>query len=355
MDSVRQKQKRNENVSAQDGFVRFSVAKDRIVQHHATKTAVERFARNGFRSHTIYTEDSGRYITPKQQVHIRQNSGKIIQARELFDTINYRYQEQVHLEGRHVARISPLRVALSSWRGWFRFDISPVRAWNLSLVGAMVFGMISMTMIYRSFGQPAFATEPSAAPVHEGQRQEQSVAPLTAASREISAYSAQRKIDNAQREKDHDSERYVEKDPQQIAFEKRAQEMVEGYPIEKMLPEIFKQDRVVAAFMIAMAKQESQWGKRVPVLNGEDCLNYWGFRSKRERMGSGGHTCFDSIEDAVTTVGRRINELVYEYDRKTAARLIVWKCGYSCAGHNQSNVASWKRTVQMYYDALMKE
>jgi hypothetical protein len=128
--------------------------------------------------------------------------------------------------------------------------------------------------------------------------------------------------------------------------------MVEGYPIEKMLPYILKQDPEVAKYLIAMAKQESQWGKRVPVLNGQDCYNYWGFRSKRKLMGSGGHTCFNSRKDAVETVGRRIHELIYEYDRKTAERLIVWKCGNSCAGHSPEGVSRWIGTVDTYYQRL---
>lgn len=138
-------------------------------------------------------------------------------------------------------------------------------------------------------------------------------------------------------------------------MEREAKEMVEGYPIEKMLPYILEQDSEVAKYLIAMAKQESQWGKRVPVLNGQDCYNYWGFRSKRKLMGSGGHTCFNSRKDAVETVGRRIHELIYEYDRKTAERLIVWKCGSSCAGHSQEGVDRWIGTVGSYHKALSEE
>ncbi len=357
MDSIR---KRNNNAPLRhitDGVTRFYDACSSLERYHHNPLRAERFARRGFRTHTFYTEDSGRYKTPLQSVHGAQTREAVFDRRRSFDTINARYvappvggMDRLRL---HRWSLHPLRAALASWRGWWHFDISPLRAWNLSLVGAMLFGMISMAMIYRSFGMPAFATEPSAQPVHEGQYQEMAVdpAPIAAAQREIATQNAQHVIDYAK--KKQVATATTVRDGAQAAFEARARAMVKGYPIEKMLPEIFKQDRVVAAFLIAMAKQESQWGKRVPVLNGQDCLNYWGFRSKRARMGTGGHTCFDSPADAVETVGRRVKELVYTYNRTTADRLIVWKCGYSCEGHNPHNVASWKRTVQMYYDKLM--
>jgi len=358
MDSIRAKQKESSDAVRHSGVVRFADAQSRVVAHHSNPWRAERFARSGFRTHAFYTEDSGRYVTPVQRVRMQRDRVQPFMPGTSFDTINARYSEHpsVHWRRTYMRRLSlrPVRTALATWRGWWHFEISPVRAWNLSLVGAMLFGMISMAMIYRSFGQPVFATEPSAAPVHEGQYQEQRVqpTPLAATARDIAARSAQHALENAK--KGQTVAATIVRDPAQAAFEKRAREMVKGYPIEKMLPELFKQDRTVAAFMIAMAKQESQWGKRVPVLNGKDCYNYWGFRAKRARMGTGGHTCFDSRRDAVETVARRVHELVYEYKRTTAAKLIVWKCGYSCQGHNPHNVASWKRTVQMYYDALVK-
>ncbi len=353
MDIIR-KQKNKEET--QNYCVRFSDAQKRLAHYHDNPRRALRLARAGFRSHFFYTEDSGRYVTPRQRAHMARGEYPTRTCTS-FDAIRYRYST-AHtpwsMSQIHTWRMQPLRTAYASWRGWWHFDISPVRAWNLSLIGAILFGMISMTMIYRSFGQFAFATEPSATPVHNGYYNERSVedgavAPVTVAAREIAAQSAAYVVNKKQ------GQTTVKRDPTQIAFEKRAREMVKGYPIEKMLPEIFKQDRVVASFLIAIAKQESQWGKRVPVLHGEDCYNYWGFRAKRARMGTGGHTCFDSRADAVTTVGRRIHDLVYKYNKTTADRLIVWKCGYSCQGHDPGNVVAWKRTVQRYYDALMKE
>jgi len=116
----------------------------------------------------------------------------------------------------------------------------------------------------------------------------------------------------------------------QAALEKEIYSMVKGHPIEKMVPYIAKQDRAVAAFFVAIAKKESNWGERVPVLEGKDCYNYVGYRGQRDRMGTGGHTCFDSPQDAVDTVAKRIKTLVKENERDTAAKMVVWKCGSNC-------------------------
>ncbi len=129
--------------------------------------------------------------------------------------------------------------------------------------------------------------------------------------------------------------------------------MVRGYPIEQMVPFIANQDKEVAAFMVAIAKKESAWGKRKPVLDGEDCYNYWGFRLKTEKMGSGGHTCFDNPEQAVKTVASRIDELVKKEKVDNAKKMIVWKCGYDCASKPKSeSEKKWIKDVNYYYELL---
>lgn len=132
-------------------------------------------------------------------------------------------------------------------------------------------------------------------------------------------------------------------------MEEEINKMVDGYPIKKMTPLIAQLDTRVAAFVIAIAKKESNWGKRVPVLNGEDCFNYWGYRGIRDRMGSGGHTCFDSPRDAVETVSRRINDLV-QAEIDTPQEMVIWKCGSSCAGHSEYSVEKWISDVEMYFE-----
>lgn len=127
--------------------------------------------------------------------------------------------------------------------------------------------------------------------------------------------------------------------------------MLKGYPMEAMAPYIAQQDPQVAAFLVAIAKKESAWGKRSPKLNGEDCFNYWGFRQKRDRMGSGGHTCFDSPREAVSIVSERIEDLIKKkYD--TPQEMIVWKCGYTCQGHSDTSVAKWIQDVDYYYNLM---
>ncbi len=125
--------------------------------------------------------------------------------------------------------------------------------------------------------------------------------------------------------------------------------IVEGSPMKKMTPLLAQLDNRVAAFMVAIAKKESNLGRRVPVLHGEDCFNYWGYRGIREKMGSGGHTCFDSPKDAVETVSKRISELV-KADIDTPQEMVIWKCGSSCAGHSDYSVEKWISDVEMYYE-----
>ncbi len=136
-------------------------------------------------------------------------------------------------------------------------------------------------------------------------------------------------------------------------FEKNANKLVEGYPIAAMTPYILSKDPKVAAFMIAIAKKESAWGRRRPVLAGRDCYNYWGFRLKAETMGSGGHTCFDTPEQAVDVVASRIDELVNQENIDSPKDMIVWKCGYGCQDAvKTADEKKWINDVDMYYSKL---
>jgi hypothetical protein len=143
-------------------------------------------------------------------------------------------------------------------------------------------------------------------------------------------------------------------DEERAVFESEIREMVKGYPIEDMVPFIARQDRRVAAYLVAIAKKESNWGRRIPVYYGENCFNYWGYRGQDEIMGSAGHTCFDTPKEAVTVVSKRLNTLVLEQGRTTASDLIIWKCGSTCAGHDAYGVKKWISDVDGYYQAVMK-
>jgi len=147
--------------------------------------------------------------------------------------------------------------------------------------------------------------------------------------------------------------KFVEqKNPQEIKKEilrKDLQALVHGHPIEEMIPFISQKDRKTAAYIIGIAKKESAWGERKPVLNGENCYNYWGFRAKRERMGSGGHTCFDTPEEAVNAVATRIDQIIERNDAQSAKDMVVWKCGSDCSvTGGQAAADKWISDVDMY-------
>lgn len=123
--------------------------------------------------------------------------------------------------------------------------------------------------------------------------------------------------------------------------------LVSGSPIENMLPFIVERRKDVGAYLIAIAKKESDWGRHSPSKNGRDCYNYWGFKGSYNLTASG-YSCFDSPEQAIEMVGNKIEELI---DKKvnTPERMVVWKCGSSCAGHDPQSVVSWINSVKTYY------
>ena len=137
-----------------------------------------------------------------------------------------------------------------------------------------------------------------------------------------------------------------------LALEKKINDLTKGYPIEGMASEIAKQDDEVAAFLVAIAKKESNWGKRTPKYKGKECYNYWGFRRRRLLMGSGGHTCFDNPKDAVDTVADRIEDLVAK-GIDTPREMVLWKCG-NCTGPARVGAGKWIADVGLYYNKMME-
>lgn len=126
--------------------------------------------------------------------------------------------------------------------------------------------------------------------------------------------------------------------------------LVNGHPIETMIPAIAQKDKTVAAFLIGIAKKESDWGKHVPLKNGKDCYNYWGYRGLENPTDSG-YSCFSSPEEAVSIVGGRI-EMLLDKKINTPERMIVWKCGSTCAGHDPAGVRKWISDVSKYFYSL---
>ncbi len=383
----------------------------------------------GGRTEFFVTEDSHRYISPKQQ-YKKDLNYDYVDPRGYFDSVHFRYVKQYTAselqQKRLVAEFRNARDIATNFREALRLDLSPIRMWQVSLAGAVLFGMVSMSMIYKNLGQNAFAkgveeavsgtNDKVAALVLDGsdnkeekeekeqktveksekieekvveeaiieekieknvdkkvvadgvQEKPEKVDEVEKIETETIARDEQKtkeqvsvdsiiKKEDKKKEKDEKDEENKKDDASidaesEYSLDYEAHELVDGYPIEKMLPYILEQDPEVAKYLIAIAKQESVWGKRVPVLNGQDCYNYWGYRGKRKLMGSGGHTCFNSRKDAVETVGKRLHELIYDYDRKTPERLIVWKCGSSCAGHSQEGVDRWINTIKSNYNKL---
>ncbi|MFC1645003.1 hypothetical protein ACFL08_03180 [Patescibacteria group bacterium] len=304
----------------------------------------------------FYTEDSGLYITPKEK-KILEIGGNIRKRGKYWDGLSNRIVD-------NYKKVQPSSASLLYWRyrkanneiekvklemknqakGFFG-KISIVRLWNTSIVASMLVGMVFTSMVYRYLGQSASAVE----------------------SIDDSQVVYQETVDNYNERKAVSEEWNQDKEGQYIddvmkflenedkkKFEKEVRSMVKGYPIEEMVPYILKQDKAVAAFLVAIGKKESNWGKRAPVLNGEDCFNYWGYRGKRERMGSGGHTCFDGPKDAVDTVAKRIDWLVKNKNLNTPEKMIIWKCGSSCAGHSPYSVRKWISDVDLYFSKLNK-
>ncbi len=220
--------------------------------------------------------------------------------------------------------------------------MSFTKVWNISIVGSLVFGMFLMTFIYRYLDQgvSAVTADKINSPV---------------ITKEMSAKSEGKVfgVENIVQSKKAKAEE--KKLTRRKQFQKRIEKIVKGYPIEKMAPYIAQQDKDVAAFLIGIAKQESSWGKHVPVYKGQDCYNYWGFRRKRKKMGSGGHTCFDSPQDAVETVASRIKYLINKKKINTSQKMVVvWKCGYDCSHDNPQAVKRWINTVNIYSKKVKK-
>jgi hypothetical protein len=309
----------------------------------------------------FYTEDSKLYVTPTEYRRLEKGE-KIVRVSNRMDSALSRDfgKTKIYSIGQRDIVYYNIKKRYSNLGNYFNDlvhgavqGVSMARMWNLSIVGAVIFGMLTMTMIYKYLGQNVSAALNDAVYAEQLQQIESIIIP--SGSNVVDAKEAQSEttdsIDTsfvtkilAQAEEKEDSE-----------FEQELREMVKGYPIELMIPEIAKQDRIVAAFIVAIAKKESAWGNRIPVLDGQDCFNYWGYRGIRDRMGTGGHTCFDSPADAVATVGKRIATLVDEYGRNTPAEMVVWKCGSDCeVTGGQAAANKWISDVALYFDQLNK-
>lgn len=227
--------------------------------------------------------------------------------------------------------------------------LSPRMALRASLVTAIVFGSVSTALTYRYLGERVLAaregTDASSVIAIDHPAEVIPESPLVLGESDES--------DDRFAEEVIRSFEDIQEAEKKNALEAKIREMVAGYPIEDMVPYIMENDQIIAAFLVGIAKKESAWGKRVPLMKSHDCFNYWGYRGKRRFMGTGGHTCFNSPKDAVDTVSRRLEKLVYMEKVDTPAEMmVVWKCGYDCSTHNKADTKKWISDVNLYFHEL---
>ncbi|MDD5396840.1 MAG: hypothetical protein PHW24_02145 [Candidatus Moranbacteria bacterium] len=304
----------------------------------------------GKKSSAFFTEDSKLYISPREQELLRKGvlldrdtkkwdslSSRIVNKFVYYSPSKYSLLLEA-LENRYTLLNQTADETFKIVSGQFTI----MRLWNASIVGSILFGMVMMTFVYRYLGQGAAASTPAVSAAPQSQTQP---VPANAVSTADDAASFAQQVMEIQKADDKKS------------LESEIRKMVKGYPIEKMAPDIAKQDRTVAAFIVAIAKKESSWGVHVPVLNGQDCFNYWGYRGQRKLMGTGGHTCFNSPADAVETVAKRINTLVEQQGKDTPAEMVkTWKCGGNCAATGgQAAANKWVSDVNSIFKEFDRE
>ncbi len=332
----------------------------------------------GKRINKFFTEDSKLYITPREQ-QLEVKGVKINKEIHQWDSAVSRiivdYQAQFGVDSFLWKQWEKRKLFLQeNWRkqkeNW-RTYLTPPRFWDATIVGAILLGMFSMSLIYRYLGPSTSANNQilNTETINLSQRKEKRILNQKKKKEQTIDFQQQiqpkvlgvysEEIDFSEKNKNLQSEEefvtrvadYLQ-EKEKEKLEKKIKKMVKGYPIEEMLPYIMTKDRTTIAFLIGIAKKESNWGKRVPVLNGSDCYNYWGYRGKRRLMGSGGHTCFNSRKDAVDTVAKRIHYLVKNKKLNTPSKMVIWKCGNACHKHSRYSVNKWISDVGIYFNQL---
>ena len=134
-------------------------------------------------------------------------------------------------------------------------------------------------------------------------------------------------------------------------LEQELYHLVGDYPIKEMIPHIAKFDRHIAALIVGIAKKESNWGVRVPSKSGEACYNYWGYKGQGSKGMAMGYGCFATPQEGVEAIGKRIEQLASQ-NASTPSKMVVWKCGRSCAGHSPESVRKWISDVSIYFNLV---
>ncbi len=240
-------------------------------------------------------------------------------------------------------RYSSLRAYLGDALHGYTHGVSMTRMWNMSLIGSLIFGMFLMTMIYRYLGPGA-------------QAKMQEVKDRAETEQIVKKQEEQKVLGESIAKAEADKKALVdaEKKTAQDAILKKQKEfgdkildLVGNHPIKKMVPYMTKEDPLVVAFFIAIARQESSWGEHVPLNDsGDDCYNYVGFRLKTPKMGTNGHSCFSSPQEGFERTVKRIKDLIYNENMTTAQKMVSpWKCGYRPDLDNKEAVQRWVNNV----------
>lgn len=149
-----------------------------------------------------------------------------------------------------------------------------------------------------------------------------------------------------------EAEKSPESDP---IVSEQVRAVAAGSPLVAMAPAIARFDKEIVGLIVGIAKKESDFGRHTPKLNGEECFNFWGYRGAGNRgLTPDGYGCFETPEDAVMAIGSRLQELSVLRASTEPARMIVWKCGSSCAGHSPESVTKWISDVDIYYRKLAR-
>ena len=136
-------------------------------------------------------------------------------------------------------------------------------------------------------------------------------------------------------------------------LEKKLYEALGNSPMKSMVPFISQKDKRVAGLLVGIAKIESGFGVASPSRDGKTCFNYWGYKGSGSRGQGMGYACFGSEEEAISVVGGRIETLVQK-KLDTPAKMVVWKCGSSCAGHDGEAVQRWIGNVSNYFNRIVQ-
>lgn len=304
--------------------------------------------------HKFTTRDSKLYLTQEELLRIR-HSGKLNFATGRLDSailrreknagyiFSQKKEDRLYLEIKE--RYSGVRAYFKDLLSGYTHGVSMVKVWNLSLVSSLIFGMFLMTMIYRYLGPGAQAKMQEA----KDKAEMEQIVQKEEAQKVLGESVAKAEVDKKAQAEDDAKQAITDK---QKRFEAKIRDLVGDHPIAQMAPYIAKEDPLVAAFFIAIARKESSWGDHVPVNNGKDCYNYVGFRLKTEEMGSAGHSCFSSPKEGFERTAKRIKNLIYDEKMTTAEKMVSpWKCGYRPDLDNKEAVQKWVSDV----DSILKQ